>query len=537
MASVIDIVVGLNHTAVDKGMEHIREQVGEMKKGFTTGLAEFASVGFLVEMTHRTLEYADKVANLSEQFGVSGEALQRLSNVAKLNGVEMETVGKSYNKLILQQQEAIKADGMQRDAFQALGISVEELKKSSPEELFNRIADATVNAKDRGETYANVVALMGKSAGALYPILEKGSAAIREQGDAMGVLNDDTISALDNAGDEIAKFEQRVTVVFGNAISYAGRAVSTIAFLLTFIITEAATVWNIMNDKMERAQQLQDNLRKVARDTLEYVKTGKDVNAQHGEKSAIDGDREDSMKEKEAAKKKLAEDQKKRDENRWKYLENAADSDLKMAKERMSVEEKMAFLAERIRAQKVAIAIMGGNDGSEGSLANQKSLLADVNELAQITKSEDARKLTAAKTLRDQTIKYQEDMAARESRLADEGFERKFRALKSEGDKREALVARQKELEKELRGMNFLDYEKVNAKSDAIQTIKDRIADMDNGKSPQSIKADSLARIGGGGNVSVGAMERQLAEQKEANRILKSIDKKLGGDTAGTMQP
>lgn len=528
MPSVIDLVVGMNHQAVDAGVDHIREQVTELKTNFSNSFAEFASVGFLGEMAAKTLEYGHQVKSLSEQLGVNSEWLQRVGNVAKLYGADLETAGQSLNKLIINQQKAIEGGKAQAEAFERFGISTKELTRLQPDELFNRIADATKNAKDRGEAYADVVTVMGRSAGKLFATLEQGSAKIKEQGDAMGVLSSSTIDSLEDADRHIKIFEQNVTVVFGSLINWASRAISLVALQFTEVIGGSAIIFEKLRGNAKEAAQLAENLQKVTEDRMKFITMGVDPNSPKDIKGAIDPDREaDDTAEK---KKQTQEAAKilKIQEAILKMSEAGAEHAEKARLDAMSTEEKIAYLKEKALGVQYAI---DANSDSGGKIKDQTLLFKIQEELAQAQKSEDTRKAEAAKALAREEESYVEHQTERAKRADDDAFEHRFRAIRNEGDQRAALIERQKQLEGQLANIPTPLVKSMESKLDEIQAVKDRIFDIDS-KSAPGVKADSLARIGGGGNVSqISTMERQLAEQKETNRTLKSIDSKLGNST------
>ena len=526
MPSIIDIVIGLNHEAVDEGVNHIREQVAEMKEGFTSAIAEFASVGFLAELSEKTMEYGHQVNALSERLGINAEWIQKVANVGKLYDTDMQATAFGLNKLVVAQQKAINGSTEQTEAFARFGISLAQLKTMHPDEVFNALADATMNAKDRGEAYGDVITLMGRNAGVLFPMLEKGSKAIQEQGEAMGVMSTDSVKSLEEADRHIKIFEQQVVVSFGNAISIASRATSAIALVFTEAIGESSAWMAQATGDSERAEQIMQNLAKVRKDTQQYIYTGVDPNAPKEKAGAIDEDRETGEEMKDAAKKakEEAKEQAKAVKEAADYARESARALREAKVEELKGQEKIdAIFDDMVEASKHL------NEGTDSEkLQKLKDYDAMNRQLIAAGKSADQQKMEAARTLAEMQERYQDRLESRARKADDDAFENRFRAIQNEGDRKTALLEREKQLEKELANIPTPAADKMFAKLDEINTIKDRIAEA-NARPGKGVVADSMARIGGGGNVAgIGTMEKQLNETKEMNRTLKDIKSILG---------
>ena len=100
------------------------------------GAATAAISGMVASAVHMGGEMAD----LSIKTGVSVEQLSRFSTVAKLSGTDMDTVAGVMKKLSISAVEAATGNDKLANVYKALGLSVQELRQLSPDELMIRVA-------------------------------------------------------------------------------------------------------------------------------------------------------------------------------------------------------------------------------------------------------------------------------------------------------------------------------------------------------------------------------------------------------------
>jgi hypothetical protein len=120
------------------------------------------------------------------------------------------------NKLSKNAGEAIGGNETMAESFAKIGLSVDDLKTMSPEDLFmslsKAMASGTIPATEQLAVASDVA---GKSVGALMETLRMGPEAISANGQAMGVWSADTIQQLSEASDAIKTLQNRFTVGFG----------------------------------------------------------------------------------------------------------------------------------------------------------------------------------------------------------------------------------------------------------------------------------------------------------------------------------
>jgi hypothetical protein len=222
MSDNLTIKVGLKASPVATGLAALRGQLGGFKTAavdsfksmvspVTLVAAATAGVGFAFDAM---IAKAGKLTDMSAKFGITGESLQRIGNAASLNGVELEAVGGTLNKIVLSIEKVRKGDEKAAESLDDLGISTAEFIDLEPDQAFLRIADAVKTAEDRGRAYAAVIQLAGRSSGDLFSTLEMGSAEIRRVSEEMGILSEANRATLDDVGDSLDSLKNKF-LVFG----------------------------------------------------------------------------------------------------------------------------------------------------------------------------------------------------------------------------------------------------------------------------------------------------------------------------------
>jgi hypothetical protein len=176
-------------TAVDQttaAFRSVQSNISSLQgtlRGIAGPLAAAFSVAGIAAFAKSIIDLQDRLYDVSQQTGVAVETLSALGNAAKVNGSSVEQVTEGFKKLSRAIVDAKTGSKEQTIAFEALGISADDLRNLKTEDVFYKIADAfqqTATDADKVEVAAR---LLGKSVGPdLIPLLNEGSAALKKFG-------------------------------------------------------------------------------------------------------------------------------------------------------------------------------------------------------------------------------------------------------------------------------------------------------------------------------------------------------------------
>ena len=215
MDAVATARLALDASGLDRGLKSAQSSVASFAKQAGQALAAGFAFNKIVQGFASAIEKGDQLQDIAEKFGISASKLQLLGNAASVFGSNVEQVSAGLNKLSLAQQKALAGDSGLQASFAEVGLSLEDLQKMKPEDILLRISDSFASGANNGRQFIIVNELLGKAQTDLIKVLNQGSTAIMEQGEAMGVLSDDQIASLSEMSDAIKTLQITLQNAFG----------------------------------------------------------------------------------------------------------------------------------------------------------------------------------------------------------------------------------------------------------------------------------------------------------------------------------
>lgn len=187
------------------------------------------------KLTLDTAKTADEIQTLSSVTGLTTDTIQELRYASELVDVSAETITDSMAKMIRSMDDARKGTGDAADAFHRLHLRATDnygqLKNS--EQMFYEVVDALGQMRNETERDAAAMAIFGRSARELNPLIEAGSQKMKEyaeQAHAMGyVITPENIQRFANLDEKLQMFHNQLTAVAG-VLAQAFLPILTIVF-------------------------------------------------------------------------------------------------------------------------------------------------------------------------------------------------------------------------------------------------------------------------------------------------------------------
>jgi len=362
--------LALDASGLDRGLQSASTSVNKFAKQAGAALVGAFAFDKIIGGFSTAIENGDQLQDLANRFGISASALQEVGNAASLSGAGIEDVASAMNKLAINAGKAIGGDDAMKQAFIDVGLSVQQLKEMSPQDIFFALSEAIQNTSNPLEAFAKAQAVAGKSVGALMETMRMGPAAIKELGDSMGVWSDNQITQLGAASDAIKEFQTTQTIWFGKTLIGLKGLIERYQDLTEAITLSVAARFTKGLDNAGRASLMEESSAKAA-DVLmgrsEIQKNAQEQGRAGINKDAVKSQKQIEQAEKEAVKertdlalyllkqedaeKKLANDsyERKRDTERDRMLE-AANLEVKAAQEKMKLQQEQAAKEKGIAA-------------------------------------------------------------------------------------------------------------------------------------------------------------------------------------------
>ena len=163
------------------------QNISSFAKTAAGSIAALYGASSLVGFIKDQIDAADAAGKMAQKVGISVEELSKLQYAAKLADVDTQQLQTGLVKLSKGMVEAANGTGQARNALSAMGISVKNndgtLKASST--VLGEVADKFATYGDSANKTALAVQIFGKSGAELIPLLNAGSAGIKEAGDEL----------------------------------------------------------------------------------------------------------------------------------------------------------------------------------------------------------------------------------------------------------------------------------------------------------------------------------------------------------------
>ena len=224
--------LGLDTSDYDKGLEGAESSASsfgdKLKKGFTvaTGIATtaiaattgatIAGTKAFVEGVSAVAQYGDNIDKMSQKLNMSAETYQEWDFVMQHCGTSIENMQSAIKTL----SNAVETDN---EAFEALGMSQEEIANMSGEELFSATITALQDVEDETQRTYLAGKLLGRGAtelGALLNMTATETAEMKYQAHELGgVLSDEAVKSSAQFQDSLQNMQTAFTGMKNSMLS------------------------------------------------------------------------------------------------------------------------------------------------------------------------------------------------------------------------------------------------------------------------------------------------------------------------------
>lgn len=158
------------------GVEKATAGFGKLIKSVAGFAAAYLSMRGVMRGARDIINLGADLNHLTAQTGIAESSLLTLGQAFKDNGVEASKVGPAVNKMQKAIVDASNGLATYQRAFDALGLSTEELLELSPEQQFERVSKALAQVENPARRSAAAMEIFGRSGAQLMPLFRSGGA-------------------------------------------------------------------------------------------------------------------------------------------------------------------------------------------------------------------------------------------------------------------------------------------------------------------------------------------------------------------------
>jgi lambda family phage tail tape measure protein len=240
--------------SIARGLSRDIESSFKSAKVAVEGLVAAFAIGALTQQIKQALQYAAAIGETASTLGVTTKQLQEYRFAAQQSGVAQEQLEGGLTRLAVSMGKAEVGSQAQIKAFNAIGISVDQLKGKNTGDVFGKIADGLKNVTDRSQRAAIEVALFGKAGAQLDSLLSGGTARLNALGQAaqqLGVVLSD--EQIQNAEVTAHKLEALKTVLEANIASTVTENANSILSLAQALSTLTTQILHFFSSNPQLA--------------------------------------------------------------------------------------------------------------------------------------------------------------------------------------------------------------------------------------------------------------------------------------------
>ncbi|MBI1216901.1 MAG: hypothetical protein GC185_13945 [Alphaproteobacteria bacterium] len=204
------------------------------KVGIALGVAVSAAAAAGTAIAKSTIDAADEMAKMSQQVGISTEALSQYKYAADLSGVAFDQFTAGLKKFARTASDAASGVAESKEAFDGLGINVQNADGTLKgiDGLLLEVADKFATLEDGTAKAAVAQELFGRSGASLIPLLNEGSQgieALRAEAAGLGItLDAKTAKAAERFNDNMSRVK---TAISGAALQLIERLLPSMVAL------------------------------------------------------------------------------------------------------------------------------------------------------------------------------------------------------------------------------------------------------------------------------------------------------------------
>lgn len=222
--------INIDTSGYTKSLDTAKKAAGTVAK---VGVAAFAAVGTaavgagvkLVKETANVASYGDNIDKMSQKMGISAKAYQEWDAVMQHSGTSIDALKPSMKTMANQAQQGA-------EEFQKLGISQEEVKNLSQEDLFGRVIEGLQNMEEGTERTAIASKLLGRGATELGALLNTSAEDTQKMKDRVnelgGVMSDEAVKAAAKYQDQLQDMNTAIDGLKRNLLTGMMPAITTV---------------------------------------------------------------------------------------------------------------------------------------------------------------------------------------------------------------------------------------------------------------------------------------------------------------------
>jgi hypothetical protein len=240
---VIDLVANTAQfsTELQKAVKEVEGGVDKIKKAFEV-LGVGLSVAGMTELYLETIKFGDELAKAAIKTGTSANAISELAFAARQANVDLPQLTASLDKMEKSISLAASGTAKSSSTFEALGISLDQIRKLAPDQQFAEIANQINKLKDPTDRARAAIEIFGRAGADMLPLFAEGAEGIakaREQAIQFGQSFDaEQLKKLSDAADSVRNLKESFNALTVAVVATVAGPLSRFFDSITNLVTD-----------------------------------------------------------------------------------------------------------------------------------------------------------------------------------------------------------------------------------------------------------------------------------------------------------
>lgn len=221
MAFRLKGIIDLDNSPLKRGIRGVRRLIKPLESDFSRlgrRITTAFTAGFIAFQTQKAVRAAGEIDTLSKILGVTAERYQELDFWIKRNGNSVEDLRVSWNALSKTLDNALKGNQQSLADLQALGLTMDDIKSKSIEDLFLQIGE-NVRTTSRSTDELRVILLraLGESGARMLSTFKTSFQETADEARRFGqIIDNETVNTLSTLASQFVFLDKFFTTLIAN---------------------------------------------------------------------------------------------------------------------------------------------------------------------------------------------------------------------------------------------------------------------------------------------------------------------------------
>jgi len=231
--------------------------INQRLAGSLRSFAGFFGAGFVLAKIRQSIDEAGRLRDKATALGLTTSQLQERDFAARQTGSSPEKFEIAQKTLVRSQSLALQGSKELQRAFERQGVTMEDLRKKQPDQLFEQIGRKMKGTTIDTVKLADAMRLMGESGEAVLPAMVAGLDDLAQAArDAGVVIEEEVVQKLADAGDQMTTLGGQTKGIFAELTlfltSWLGEIVDLIDMAKSAPAALQGAFWGTQGGVIER---------------------------------------------------------------------------------------------------------------------------------------------------------------------------------------------------------------------------------------------------------------------------------------------